>query len=432
MRDGPFQTQFQSPHNQVDVVPMIMKLLAITLLIFSVCPTLGCDGDNAVPELSVTNADTGTDTDGFIEGSDAELPCIESGEECDGLDNDCDDRIDEDFQVGADCVATMGGCSTPGQWACSPDGNGATCAASEFLILDEVCDEADNDCDGEIDESFVLARDLNNCGACGVRCELENAVHDCLGGECVIQSCLDGFTDANEVSTDGCECALAEAGESCNGLDDDCDGSIDEGLGLGTVCINGSGQCARAGETACNANGEVACNAVAGEAVDEVCNGYDEDCDGQADENFDTDDDGAVSCPTLDCDEPCPENVDCESLCGHMDCNDSDPLIYPTAIDICMDTIDQNCDGEDSPCSVKVARVTEMTFPGAGEEHCRDLDGDGIPDNAFAVLAPIINATISRDVNNLSLNQMGLIYGLDSSAVNRRFDFGLALSEWKF
>ncbi len=402
----------------------LLALLSISTLAF----TVGACSDDSAPSTQPNIPDAALDSDGFIGGQDGQVNCVEMGERCDGLDNDCDDRIDEDFQIDAECNAVQGGCTAVGVWTCSPDGLGADCVSESFNIQEEVCDEQDNDCDGEIDETFALARDLNHCGACGVRCELDNAVHDCLGGMCVIQSCLDGFADVNDSDADGCECTIQESGETCNERDDDCDGLIDEGLNLGTPCTSGQGTCQSSGELACNELGEVACNAVVGVPEVESCNGLDDDCDGSADEDFDGDQDGAILCPELDCDAPCPEGINCAAVCLNSDCNDRDPAIGPNAVEICADGVDQNCDGIDSDCGVSIARVTEMDFPGRDEVNCRDLDGDGVPDNAFAVIAPIINATITRDIDGRSLNQMGLIYGLNSSAENQRFDFGLALA----
>ena len=401
-----------------------LALLTISILSIN---NFGCGDDTASP-VQNGSLDASLNSDGFIDGQDGAPDCIPAGERCDNSDNDCDGRIDEDFQIGAECMAVQGGCTAQGMWTCSADGLGADCIAESFAAEDEICDERDNDCDGNVDETFILARDLNNCGACGARCELDNAVHDCVGGLCVIQSCLEGFSDVNESDADGCECQIREGGEACNELDDDCDGSIDEGLNLGAPCTAGDGVCQSVGELSCNESGEVSCNAAVIPPSVEICNGFDDDCDGSIDEDFDEDRDGAIRCPEIDCSAPCPDEVDCEIVCTNFDCNDQQPDIGPSAVEICADGIDQNCDGVDSECGVSIARVTEMTFPGRDEVNCRDFDGDGVPDNAFAVIAPIINATVTRDIDNRSLNQMGLIYGLSSSEENRRFDFGLALA----
>jgi len=82
--------------------------------------------------------------------------------------------------------------------------------------------------------------------------------------------------------------------ETCNGTDDDCDGETDEGFDLGAACTNGLGACAAQGAMVCDAMGGAVCDAVPGMPQDEICgNDVDEDCDGELDNGCpDTDGDG--------------------------------------------------------------------------------------------------------------------------------------------
>ncbi|MEZ4436420.1 MAG: hypothetical protein R3F65_28810 [bacterium] len=71
------------------------------------------------------------------------------------------------------------------------------------------------------------------------------------------------------------------------GWDDDCDGAVDEGVGGGERCEVGVGACARAGRTVCDAAGAVVCRGEPGApAAVDGCDGVDDDCDGAVDEGF--------------------------------------------------------------------------------------------------------------------------------------------------
>ncbi|MBI1949870.1 MAG: thrombospondin type 3 repeat-containing protein [Acidobacteria bacterium] len=86
------------------------------------------------------------------------------------------------------------------------------------------------------------------------------------------------------------------ATEICNTRDDDCDGLTDEGFGTGVVCSDGIGACLRTGTIVCVSPTSTACSVVAGSPTTEFCNGADDDCDGSVDEGFDQDGDGYTTC----------------------------------------------------------------------------------------------------------------------------------------
>jgi hypothetical protein len=77
------------------------------------------------------------------------------------------------------------------------------------------------------------------------------------------------------------------APETCNGQDDDCDGEVDEGLGVGAPCVAGAGICEAKGAIVCTKTGGTACSAVPFEAGAEICDGLDNDCDGTVDDGWD-------------------------------------------------------------------------------------------------------------------------------------------------
>jgi hypothetical protein len=109
---------------------------------------------------------------------------------------------------------------------------------------EERCNERDDDCNGLVDESFDLERDPLNCGQCGHVCPRPpNAVPRCDHGRCGFD-CEPGWYDNDGRAENGCEdeeCLPEE--EVCDGRDNDCDGEVDEGFdktlpeSCGELCV---------------------------------------------------------------------------------------------------------------------------------------------------------------------------------------------------
>jgi len=189
--------------------------------------------------------------DGDLYCIDAIFPDLET---CDNIDNDCDGDIDEELVQLCESVCEVGEeFCVSGHWV--------NCNARQ--PQDEVCNGFDDDCDGEIDN--------------GIDCEcLDGAIQACPALPCGwgMQICEDGVWSDCEGDT--------PQDEICNNHDDDCDGDIDEDLTL--VCYEadeetlGVGECA-AGESICS-------EGVWSECLDqvlpqdEICDGLDNDCDG--------------------------------------------------------------------------------------------------------------------------------------------------------
>lgn len=108
-------------------------------------------------------------------------------------------------------------------------------------------------------------------------CQVTNDVGTCYGYE----SC------DPDIGFAACDAIPAKA-EECNGLDDDCNGKPDDGIGDGEPCdqTNEFGTCTGTG--ICMGSKGWACSAMI-PAV-ETCNGIDDDCDGSTDEDFKVDD----------------------------------------------------------------------------------------------------------------------------------------------
>jgi len=283
------------------------------------------------------------------------------------------DDGDQDTDTNTDTLAALS-ClpgesvvmSTTGSWTCvlmdafvDLDGDGivdsADCEpnnASVSPIALEICDNIDNNCNGLIDENTAVDAPLWYADLDG----------DGIAGTVVTQSaCLPppSFFPSGDDCNDTDATNFPGAGESCDGLDNDCNDVADfvstTGDGGGEVDSDGDGvlDCAD-----CNdGDPNVFPNAI------ETCDATDEDCDGEVDEGYDNDSDGVSSCGP----DGVPGGPD-------DDCDDNNPNVSPLQAEIC-DGVDNNCTGAEDPAG------TAAACPG---QSCLDIlnsgfsSGDGI------------------------------------------------------
>ncbi|MHC4837908.1 MAG: MopE-related protein [Planctomycetota bacterium] len=212
--------------------------------------------------------------------------CFGPEELCNGVDDDCDGQVDETFGgLGEACTRSTGACASQGQRICTENGLGTECDATPIDPGNEVCNGIDDDCNGIVDdgpEGGFLSQDCYG-GAAGTL-----GVGRCAGG---VQFCLGGsWTECFGQATGG--------EESCNNVDDDCDGEVDEPPPelpvLMQLCYTAPlttanvGTCCAGVQTCVNGEWEECRDDRT--PIDEICDLLDNDCDGNTDE-------GLADCP---------------------------------------------------------------------------------------------------------------------------------------
>ncbi|MCB9539803.1 MAG: right-handed parallel beta-helix repeat-containing protein [Myxococcales bacterium] len=249
-----------------------------------------------------------------------DVGCVPADEACNDLDDDCDGATDEDFaELAGACVVGRGACAAEGVYVCAADGAGVVCGATAGAPIDELCNGADDDCDGALDEAFPTRG--QPCEAGLGACLREGARVCAADGSGVVCSATPGAAQA----------------ERCDGRDEDCDGAVDEAFPtLGEACSVGLGLCEAAGEVRCDDDGGVRCDATPGEAAPETCDDADEDCDGAIDEDFEV----GSACDTVDAERDC-------RAAGVWQCTPEGARACSAAIG---PGVAETCDGFDNDC----------------------------------------------------------------------------------
>jgi hypothetical protein len=281
---------------------------------------------------------TACDTDGsMVCTADGSWGACTAVELCDGIDNNCDGDTDEGLVQECFCG------TVPGEMACA-DGAFGVCSAGE-AGSSEICDGLDNDCDSLVDEEC----DKDHDGFCDESIEFSGNPDVCPKGA--------GDCDDDEKNVN------PDVAEKCNNEDDNCNGNIDEDLG--TLTCGGIGECEEVEIVLCQ-GGELVQECSENDntkgASDEECDGLDNDCDGDIDEDLDgCCEAGEVSvCGTND--GACQKGVKtCDDDKSWSECG-GDDYIGPT---------DELCNAKDDDCDGQV----DEENPEGGEE-CGDDDGE--------------------------------------------------------
>ncbi len=372
----------------------------------------GETGDTGDTGMVVPDADG----DGFNEDEDCddENAAIhpDADEICDGLDNDCDGEVDEDPVDGdtwyLDFDQDGHGDPAVSTLACAqPSGmvaNATDCDDTAIAIhpgATEICDGADNDCDGTVDEpdaagALTWYRDADGDGY-GDTSDRATA--------CVPPS---GYIGDDTDCDDANASVYPGATEYCDGTDHDCDGATYEGdsvdAGTWYLDYDGDGYGGSSSTVACAAppsygSDSSDCddlNPATYPGAYELCDGDDNDCDGAVDEAgaidettwyADTDGDGyGDATNTADaCNEPSGFGTDTS------DCDDSDASVYPGAPEAC-DGTDHDCDGAVNEDDSADASTWYLDYDG---------DGYGGSSTTIACAAPSGYGADTTDCNDV-------------------------------
>ncbi|MBI5550264.1 MAG: putative metal-binding motif-containing protein [Desulfobacterales bacterium] len=292
-----------------------------------------------------------------------------ANETCNGIDENCNGAVDEgvlitfyrdaDNDTYGNATATTQACTVPaGYVATSSDCNDTV--ASIHPGASETCNTADDNCNGSVDEGVLVTF-------------YQDADSDSYGNAtATTQACTvpAGYVATSNDCNDTVASIHPGASETCNAADDNCNGSVDEGVLLtfyrdadrdtyGNAGITTQACAVPSGYTTNSTD----CNdglASVHPGAAEICNTLDEDCDGTVDEGVlltfyaDQDSDGHGNSASVRQACSAPANY----VASADDCNDGNAAINPGAAETCNQA-DDNCNGSTDEGDVCVVAIPE-------------------------------------------------------------------------
>ncbi len=355
-------------------------------------PADACD----LPELYVDNADDCDDGRADVNPAATEV--------CNGIDDDCDTLVDD----GDDSLDS----TTTTTWYVDGDGDGYGDTATTVAACDAPAGTSalDGDCD-DGDTAYNPGATESDCA--------DPADYNCDGSVGYADDDGDGWA-ACEDCDDGDAAVNADGVETCDGVDNDCDGTVDEADATDASTWYADADADGYGDPA---SASLGCDAPAGYVADdtdcddtdaavspsqtELCNGIDDDCDGVIDPassydaqtwyaDGDTDGYGDATTTMVDCTTPSGYTGDA------TDCDDTRADVNPAAAEVCDAAYtDENCNGladDDDPTTTATSMSTWYA----------DADSDGYGNASVSSTACLAPATYIADATDCDDTRSGV------------------------